>query len=156
MEKSPNNKATSQQIHILTGKNQVISRERAELYLKHTAECILNINRIIYDFHLMKNSDDYSRLIDNLKLSEIEAKQVEENQILDKTESKNHSETHPALISLLIIAVYDLIHGDEVVESCDGFKLQRNRIQAIKILINLKRILIEGGRYDKNNIKGDL
>jgi hypothetical protein len=60
------------------------------------------------------------------------------------------------VISLLIKAIYDLINDEQVVECCDGYKLQRNRIQAIKILLNLKRMLIKGGRYDKKSIKRDL
>lgn len=153
---STNNKATSQQVQILTDKNQVLSVNRAALYLDHTKECILNINKIVREFHLIENSSDYSKLIDDLKLSEIEARQVKEHQLLDKNEIKSHNEAHPALVSLLLIAVHDLINDDDVVDTCNGYNLQRNRIQAIKILLNLKRMLTEGGRYDFNNIKGDL
>ncbi len=133
-----------------------MSVNRAALYLDHTTECILNINKIVHEFHLIENTSDYSKLIDDLKLSEIEARQVKEHQLLDKNEIKSHNEAHPALVSLLLIAVHDLINDDDVVDTCSGYNLQRNRIQAIKILLNLKRMLTEGGRYDFNNIKGDL
>jgi hypothetical protein len=56
------------------------------------AESLSNINRIIHDFHLIDNSGDYSRFIDELKLSEIEVRQNKEIQILDKAEKINQSE----------------------------------------------------------------
>ncbi len=60
MEKILNTNAIEQQNNILVGNNYALSSERADLYRKHTSESISNINRIIHDFHLKDNSNDYT------------------------------------------------------------------------------------------------
>ncbi len=47
-------------------------------------------------------------------------------------------------MSLLYVAIYEIINDESVVESCGGYHLQRNRAQAIKILLNLKKIILSG------------
>jgi hypothetical protein len=61
------------------------------------------------------------------------------------------------MVSLLKMAVYDIIiNDDQVLECCDDYKLQKNRIQVIKILLNLRNKLKSGRIYNKDDIKCDL
>jgi hypothetical protein len=144
---------TAQHNIFIVRNNYIGSAERVATH-RHKLETIARINCIIHEFHLVETSDDYIRLIDHLKLSEIEIKQIKELQKLDELEKVESIEIR-SKVSLLIMAIYDIINDDQVLECCN-YKLRRNRIQAIKILLNLRNKLKSGVIYNKDDIKCDL
>lgn len=100
---------TAQHNIFIVRNNYIGSAERVATHRRHKLETIARINCIIHEFHLVETSDDYTRLIDHLKLSEIEIKQIKELQKLDELEKVESIEIRP-MVSLLIMAIYDIIN----------------------------------------------
>jgi hypothetical protein len=124
------------------------------MHEKHKQETISVTDYIITEFHLLETSNDYTSLIDRLNLSEIEIRQTREMRNLLDSEKTDSTETCPT-ISLLTMAIYDIINDEQVLDCCD-YKLQRNRIQAIKILLNVRYKLKTGMIHNHEDAKSDL
>ena len=131
-----------------------LSADRVTMHERHKRESISVTNSIITEFHLLETSNEYTSLIDRLNLSEMEIRQTREMKNLLESERTESIETRP-IISLLTMAIYDIINAEQVLDCCD-YRLQRNRIQAIKILLNVRNKLKTGMVYDHEDVKSDL
>jgi len=129
------------------------NKEYNLLHNKHASETVGLINELIEELHMAQTNKDYESLIDKQTIAIREMRQS--NEIRDLTKRTSYEPITKPIMSLLYVAIYEIINDDSVVESCDGYQLQRNRIQAIKILLNLKKLILSG-QIINNDLKNVL
>jgi hypothetical protein len=118
------------------------NEENTRLHDKHASETVGLINELIEEFHMAQTNKDYESLIDKQTIAIREM--IQSGEIRDQMKRRLDEPKTKSVMSLLYTAIYEIINDEAVVESCGGYHLQRNRVQAIKILLNLKKLTLSG------------
>jgi hypothetical protein len=114
------------------------NEENTILHDKHASETVGLINELVEELHMVQTNKDYESLIDKQNIAIREMRQSGE--IRDQVKRTSDEPITKSVMSLLYVTIND----ESVVESCGGYHLQRNRVQTIKILLNLKKLILSG------------